>query len=204
LFSIWAENDVKLTAMTLCRQRHKMSKRHDSDRVRLRHSAFACLCLITLAYVSNSAATVGSTEQRTEQLANSATLMHPASEVTFQTVSKGSRSGVREPRQVVLRNQAEWKILWGQHVSVDANPAPPPAIDFAKELVAAVFLGEKPTGGYDTAISRAQRSDDTVVIYYRERIPAPGAIVTQSLTQPFHIVRIHSDVNSMVIFRRES
>jgi len=204
LFSIWAENDVKLTAMTLRRQCNKMSKQPDFDRVRLRYSVSACLCLITLACVFNLAATIASNEHGTEQLANAPTLMNPATEVTFQTVSKGSRSGVREPRQLVLRSQAEWKILWGQHVSVDANPTPPPAIDFAKELVAAVFLGEKPTGGYDTAISRAQRSDDAVVIYYRERIPAPGALVTQSLTQPFHIVRINNDVNSMVIFRRES
>jgi len=67
-----------------------------------------------------------------------------------------------------------------------------------------VFLGEKPTGGYDLAISRVLRSDDSVVIYFREISPVPGAIVTQSLTRPFHIVRINTDVHAVVTFRRES
>jgi len=130
--------------------------------------------------------------------------MQSGSEITFQTVSKGSRSGVRDSRQMVLRGQAEWHALWAQHVSTDALPAPPPPIDFARGLVVAVFLGDKPTGGYDVTISRAQRGHDSVVIYFRERVPAPGALVTQSLTQPFHVVQINTDVNSMVTFRRDS
>lgn len=181
-----------------------MSKLAVVDQIWLRQLVAACLCLMVLACASHTESAVVSSRQRTEQLANAESLMQSASEITFQTVSKGSRSGVREPRQIVLRGQAEWNSLWAQHISADAKPVPPPAIDFAKELVVAVFLGEKPTGGYDTAITRAQRGDDAVVIYYRERTPAPGAMVIQTLTQPFHMVRINGDVKFMVIFRRES
>lgn len=191
-------------AITLCRQWNNMSKLHGFNRVSLRHAAVAWMCLIAFTCVFYSGAAVASSEQHTEKPASAQSLMQSASEVTFQTVSKGSRSGVRDPRQVVLRSQAEWIALWAQHVSADVNPVPPPTIDFTKDLVVAVFLGEKPTGGYDVAISRAQRGDDAVVIYYRERTPAPGALVTQSLTHPFHIVRINTDVKSMVTFRRES
>ncbi len=190
-------------AITSCRQCNDMSKLHVLARVTMRYPAVAGVCLTAFACARHSGVALDNIEQRNAQLASAETVMHSPSEVTFQTLSKGSRSGVRDRRQVILRSQAEWNALWAQHVSVDMNPAPPPTINFATDLVVAVFLGEQPTGGSDVVISRAQRSDGTVIIYFRERAPAPGAIVTQSLTQPFHIVRINNSVDSMVSFRRE-
>ena len=129
--------------------------------------------------------------------------LKPAAPVTFQSVGKGYRSGVRAPLQIVARNQDEWTALWRQHVSSDSGSRPPPAVDFDKEVVVALFLGDKPTGGYDVQISRAEQSSEALTIYYREKNPSPGSMVTQALTQPFHIVRIIGDVSSDVIFRRE-
>jgi len=116
---------------------------------------------------------------------------------------KGYLSGIREPLQKVVRNQAEWLELWRKHTS-DFNTTPPTVL-FDQEIVAAVFLGDKPTGGYDVTIVRAERSGDELVIYYLEQAPPPGGIVTQAFMQPFHIVRIPSkDVGPKVTFRRES
>jgi len=130
--------------------------------------------------------------------------MKPTIPVTFRSVGKGYRSGVRAPLQVVARSQNEWTALWREHASGDSSSRPPPAIDFEKEVVVALFLGERPTGGYDVQISRAEQTNDGLIIYYREKDPPPGGMVIQALTQPFHIVRIIGEVNSVVIFRRES
>jgi len=130
--------------------------------------------------------------------------MKPALPVSFRSVGKGYRSGVRVPLQVVARSQNDWTALWRQHVSDDLSSRPPPTIDFEKEVVVALFLGERPTGGYDVQISRAEQTNDGLIIYYREKDPSPGGMVIQALTQPFHIVRIIGEVNSEVIFRRES
>ena len=126
-----------------------------------------------------------------------------AAPLTFRSLGKGYRSGVRAPLQVVARNQGEWAALWRQHVSNDLTSRPPPAVDFDKEVIVALFLGDKPSGGYDVQISRAEQSSDALTIYYREKSPSPGSMVTQALTQPFHIVRIIGDVGSDVTFRRE-
>jgi hypothetical protein len=125
-------------------------------------------------------------------------------DVSFQTVVKGSRSGIREPLQIVIRSQTEWDALWKKHVSIEMNPPPPPAIDFNKQIVIGVFLGEKPTGGYDVEIIRAEQTDGALVIHYREKNPPPGGIVIQSLTQPFHIIRVARDDNLTPAFRRAS
>lgn len=127
-----------------------------------------------------------------------------ANQVSFHTVLKGYRSGVRDSIEAVARNQTEWSALWKRHASIEPNLAPPPAIDFSKEIVVAVFLGEKPTGGYDIAIVSAERSDGTLLISFVEKNPRPGAMVTQAFTQPFHIVRVAINGTGAVGFRRAS
>ena len=123
-------------------------------------------------------------------------------QVNFLPVAKGHRSGVTEPLQIVVRSQAEWVALWRRHAN-ELNSTPP-KVHFDREIVIGVFLGQKPTGGYDTAIVRAEKSADALVIYYEEKTPAPGSIVIQVLEQPYHIVRMNRDVGSMVTFRRVS
>jgi hypothetical protein len=125
-------------------------------------------------------------------------------DVSFQTIVKGYSSGVRESLQIVARNQAEWDALWKRHVSTEINPAPTPAINFDKEIVIGVFLGEKPTGGYDVEIIRVEQSDGEMVIHYREKSPLPGGIVTQALTQPFHIIQVVRNDTLKPAFRRTS
>ena len=122
----------------------------------------------------------------------------------FQTVAKGYRSGVRAPQQVVVRTQSEWETLWRWHTSIELSPPPLPAINFVKYTVVGLFLGDKPTGGYEAAIVRAEPSNADLVILYRERSPTGQGMVIQSLTQPFHIIQVARAVNSGVIFRRES
>jgi len=124
--------------------------------------------------------------------------------LSIATVGKGDRSGIRGPLQTVIRNQDEWKAFWKRHSFIDTNPALAPIIDFEREMVVGIFLGEKHTGGYEVEIVRAERSDSALYFYYREKSPPPGAIVTQALTQPFHLVKLAKYENLQVIFRRDS
>ena len=125
-------------------------------------------------------------------------------QVAFQTIVKGNRSGVREFQQQVARNQNEWKTLWQRHTATETNPSAPPAIDFNKEIVIAIFLGEKPTGGYAVEIIQIDGSNGEFEIVFRELNPPPGGIVTQALTQPFHMIRVAANGASKVSFRRDS
>jgi hypothetical protein len=159
---------------------------------------------IATFFVSRSEALEVMRKQPPWQIANAETSAKPANQISFQTVVKGSRSGVREPLQIVIRSQAEWDALWKRHVSIETNPPSPRAIDFNKEIVIGVFLGEKPTGGYDVEIIRAEQTDGALVIRYREKNPPPGGIVIQALTQPFHIIKAVRDDNFTATFRRAS
>ena len=142
------------------------------------------------------------TEWPRRLIAMAASDAQPATQVTFQTVEKGIYSGVKGRLQVVIREQSEWQNLWRRHASIKANQTPPPAIDFGDQIVVAVFLGDKPTGGYETAVISAERNNGALTVSFSEKEPRPGAITTQAFTQPFHIVRVAIPRAEKVVFRR--
>jgi hypothetical protein len=102
------------------------------------------------------------------------------------TVSQGSRSAIDELKEATARTPAEWQALWKQHGGNEAAPA----VDFTKEMIAAVFLGTRSTGGYTVDIRATRREGPALVIEYAEQAPGRDDIVTQALTSPFHIVRL--------------
>ncbi len=116
---------------------------------------------------------------------------------TIVTVAQGPRSAVTQAREAVARTAAEWQALWKVHGGTE----PATVVDLGKEMVAAVFLGTRATGGYSVEIVSARREGDALVIEYAERVPGPDAIVTQALTSPFHIVRLPQHAGT-VRFRR--
>lgn len=119
------------------------------------------------------------------------------SPIDLMTVAQGVMSGIEEPRQVVVRTMAEWRALWQEHGAQGAAPD----VDVSRSMVVAVFLGTRPTAGFGVEITAVKSTGKSVVVEYRERRPAPGALTAQILTFPFHIVRIAS-VSGPIEFKR--
>ena len=107
--------------------------------------------------------------------------------VLFSTLAKGLQSGVREPIQLVIRTRAEWAAFWARHAR---GSAAPPPVDFSRDMVVALFMGERGTGGYEIEITRVERVESGLVVQYRRTSPDPGAMLSQALSQPFHLVKL--------------
>lgn len=110
-----------------------------------------------------------------------------AAPLAFVSIQRGTRSAIVEPREVVLASDAEWRALWARHVPGAGSP---PSVDFTGEIVVGVFAGQQPTGGYQVEIVGVDHEPAEVVVRYRIERPPPGGLVTQILTQPFHLVRL--------------
>ena len=108
-----------------------------------------------------------------------------AVQMKFATVQRGDLSGIEERREVVVSTPAEWAALWKQH----QPGTKPPAIDFARSMVAGLFIGSRPTGGHSIEITAVQREGPDLVVLFRESKPDPREMVTQMITSPFHLVR---------------
>ena len=103
-----------------------------------------------------------------------------------RTVDKGEQSNIDEAKQVVMRTEAEWTKLWQQH-SPDRKR---PAVDFSKDMVVGVFMGSRPTAGYNVSIVSTFAKDGNVLVQYRESQPRPSAMAAQVLTFPYHLVAV--------------
>jgi hypothetical protein len=103
-----------------------------------------------------------------------------------RTVDKGEQSHIDEAKQVVVHTEAEWTTLWQQH-SPDRKR---PAVDFSKDMVVGVFMGSRPTAGYNVSIVSTFAKDGNVLVQYRESQPRPGAMAAQVLTFPYHLVAV--------------
>jgi hypothetical protein len=97
----------------------------------------------------------------------------------------GAMSGVRAPREVVVRSEVEWQQLWSALPIKRAAPR----VTFDDTMIVAVFLGVRPTAGYSVAIEGARREGDTLVIEYLERAP-PDAGNPPTETTPFVIAGV--------------
>ncbi|MGG6431552.1 protease complex subunit PrcB family protein [Anoxybacillus sp. D401a] len=57
-----------------------------------------------------------------------------------------------------------------------------------------IHLGERRTGGYGIEVINVRYEKGKAVVYYKERKPAPDAIVTQALTYPKAAIKIKTSV----------
>ena len=105
---------------------------------------------------------------------------------TMKMIERGQSSGIDSPRQAVARTVEEWARLYRAH-----NPdRPPPAVDFSKDMVLAVFLGSRSTAGYAVDIIGMKDVDGALVVQYRQTQPPPGAITAQVITTPYQMVAV--------------
>lgn len=132
-----------------------------------------------------------------------ALLVHGSEPEKMRTIAKGNFTGIREPMQLVVTNASQWSEFWQKH-SVQKNSAEePPVVDFEKETVIFVALGQQRTGGHAIEITDVKRGDAQVEVLVRTRKPMPGGIQLQAISAPFHAVAV-SKISGEVKFRFEN
>ena len=110
----------------------------------------------------------------------------PAENVAVTTVNADRMSGVDAAQQIVVRTPAEWNALWQKHAPGRSLPA----VDFAKNMVLAVFLGGRPSGGYGVSITKVVIVGNELVVRWHEQKPAPGTSAAAVMTAPAHLVSV--------------
>jgi hypothetical protein len=104
----------------------------------------------------------------------------------MKTIEKGTDSAVESAGQFTARTQKEWTALWRSH----AWDRPLPGVDFARDMVVAVFMGSRPTAGYAVEIAGTRLQQGILIVEYREASPRAGAMTAQILTAPYHLATI--------------
>lgn len=108
--------------------------------------------------------------------------------VNFETIDIGHYCSHRERGDYIIQTQQEWDDLW-QKTFLSSSEAPD--IDFSSNIVIAVYMGERSTGGYRIEITNIGENEEHRRVYIRETRPSPFGGVTLALTQPYHIVKLN-------------
>lgn len=110
-----------------------------------------------------------------------------ASDVEIRRIGRWVSSGIRGGRRLVIRDQATWAHFWSE-----LGAGVRPEVNFGRDLVIAVALGQRPSGGHDIAVQRVTRTGGQLRISVVETSPGPGCMTTAALTQPVDVVMVEA------------
>jgi hypothetical protein len=105
----------------------------------------------------------------------------------FRTLLYGYQSGLKPGSIRVARDDNEWRELWSEHTSTMLPRPEAPTIDWQKQMVVCIALGQRPTAGYGIEIDRVEHEGRRLIVEAHERKPAPDAVVPQVITHPYVI-----------------
>jgi hypothetical protein len=109
------------------------------------------------------------------------------SPVVFTELAEGTQSGMTERTNYLITSSAEFSELWQTLYGTST----PPAVDFSKDSVLALFAGEKPTTGYSIKTEAIRDAEvRTVSVMLTE--PGTDCIEGQMVTTPYEIVAVPS------------
>lgn len=107
----------------------------------------------------------------------------------YRTIASGANSS--ETRQTIAH--ALDQTTFENYLQICRVPNRP-TVDFTKDRVAIIFLGQRSTGGYSASIRSVTVANDIATINVLETTPAPGSMQTQALTSPWVMVALDRSV----------
>jgi len=111
-------------------------------------------------------------------------------EIKVEKEWQGNHCGYTEPERLVIKKEDLWRGVWGKmHRFLVPRPELP-VINFEKEMVIAVFMGERKTGGYEIEIIRITEGEKKLIVEVEEKEPPSDSVQTMALTQPYHLIVI--------------
>ena len=92
--------------------------------------------------------------------------------------------------RLVIRDRDEWRDVW-KALNEPVMPSLPmprlPEIDFSREMVVVVAMGQRPTLGYNIVVDRAHEIDDQLEVVVISTSPGHNCILGQMVTAPLEI-----------------
>lgn len=115
----------------------------------------------------------------------------PDGPVSWETLFEALNSFYTESTRQVVRTEATFETAWEDAVG-DLMPAPDrPTVDFQRNMVLVVALGEQPEGCYDIEVTDAFGDGTDLTVTVTETEPTAGCGgCAQVVVQPVEVIRV--------------
>lgn len=138
--------------------------------------------------------------------------VHGSDEIELDMIEEGDmRSATysdleaEEGAERTIRSQDELETLWDELHGHRTDPPAPPEIDFDSEIVIAIMLGQRPTGGFGIDIDDVLYDPDEnqIEVIYTEI--EPRDVATTVITSPFLVASVVDapDLDAEVEFTKD-
>lgn len=121
----------------------------------------------------------------------------PTEALPFETLLKGGSSISPDRASYVVRKPSEYESMWFKHFGRVSRPF----VDLSnKEMLIAVFAGNKTTAGYGITIDKVlyNKEQFQLTVYVKEYIPGRGCNYQNIENQPYHIIRLNKNYASYI------
>jgi len=103
--------------------------------------------------------------------------------IAFEVLKQDAYGGREQKSSVVISSQADLASLYKE-----LGWSNVPMVDFNKNNVVALFMGQKSTGGYSINVRKISVDGDTTTVYVKTT--EPEGMATMALTAPYTITII--------------
>lgn len=114
--------------------------------------------------------------------------------LVVQDYFSGPQSLAVNPQTLVIRDQAGWQAFWRTNFGAAAIA---PTVDFNQYMAVAVLAGQRQTTGYTVRIAGVDEQPQRLEVRYRVLAPAPGTVVTQTVTSPYAVALISQSTQAV-------
>jgi hypothetical protein len=109
--------------------------------------------------------------------------MSATGSLEFRRIGQWAHSGIADSRRMVIQDQEAWTAFW-----TELGVGERPEVDFKRNVVIAVAMGQRSSGGYDIAVQGVSGAAGELTVDVIETSPAPTCATTMALTQPVDVV----------------
>lgn len=161
------------------------------------------LTVTTIVLVSRKNSVRKETKSKTNK-ENSQNLDTAIKLISLDVKDIGSSIKITDKSNFVIRTKSEFDTLVSKiNTNSILTESQINSVDFSKQMVIAVFQGEKGSGGYLIEIKNITELDDEIKVEISETAPGPNCINTSNITSPLHILTYKSS-NKKVNFVTET
>ena len=118
--------------------------------------------------------------------------------IAFQIIAQDNFGGMTDSKFITIKDENSLNEIYNLISKGRMPELEIPALDFEKETVIALFLGEKTSGGHSITVQQIENISDKVIITYKIDSPKKGEMVTTVMTQPYCIIKMPKTLKEVV------
>lgn len=110
--------------------------------------------------------------------------------VNYSEIKAGNNSDYNEFTSIKITSTKELTVVWNRFYSKYDRKPPVPNIDFETEMLIAVALGERNSGGFTIHITKVLESDKVIFITAEETKPGNSCASPSVMIYPFQLILV--------------